>query len=762
VPPNSSLTEWELRYAVHCRRADGPPIPVLLRTPALSASIGFPADEEDQASLSALLSWIADCPAIAPFTYDSFEAFESIAETALAQLLSGHQHAPRSGSRASAPPVIDRTNAIAMLDAQCRWGRPALALSVPGAGASWIARRWLERQSGSNWYFDGRTTSLDEIGSALCAAAMLRPSGRAAPSTDPIGDGTAASALIAALDRLAATGRRVTIVLDNYEEAVASTAGADLSWLPARIARNIRVLIVTHSQRLFAQARGNRLRVMEIASPARSAVGRYAIEYLGRYSKQLEPQDAVRIADAAWGANLHVASVALEELRRHGSFETLHEQVQRVTQADSASALADIVLEGVAATLPPAWRSCARDMLLVLALSLRGLARDEIETVLARIQAPEGAAVPSHIFGAIRLALAPFLAPHDGLFDLHQSALGDWLDQPAQRARLAELANIFDASLRDFAPERARIERPSLAWQAGGEARLAALLADPDAARSILAAGPTYFEGWLALLRPDSQSRVFESWLGSDQLASLAEPERIALAEFAARFGDPERAAALLREGGTLATPLAATVRLQAALITRDREPFEQALSQWLAGGTSQGPAILLLAGAAAGAFDPSVRQTDAILKEARGDAGREGMPLPLAQFHLYAGQLMIARARWRASLGHFASAEALARRIGASALLCRALERRSALLIETRRFSAARQAADECRELAASMRLLRYEALAFERLIEIEKRRANWTQAYSLAATYLDRARSEGGDVSRAEAAIDALEARS
>src|SRR5262249_31353216 len=104
------------------------------------------------------------------------------------------------------------------------------------------------------------------------------------------------------------------------------------------------------------------------------------------------------------------------------------------------------------------------------------------------------------------------------------------------------------------------------------------------------------------------------------------------------------------------------------------------------------------------------------------------------AQLRLSIGQLALVRARWRHAADQFLAAVRLARGAGNLRLLCRALERFSAIEIERHRFRNARRAAAECRELAAMAGLGELEALAFERQIETERRTANWKLAYKLA----------------------------
>jgi hypothetical protein len=98
---------------------------------------------------------------------------------------------------------------------------------------------------------------------------------------------------------------------------------------------------------------------------------------------------------------------------------------------------------------------------------------------------------------------------------------------------------------------------------------------------------------------------------------------------------------------------------------------------------------------------------------------------------------------------------------MGHARLLCQALERIAAVQLERNRFRAARRAAIECREIAFKAGLGEFEVLGFERQIEVERRRANWTEAYQLAETFLARSRKGLCDIQRAKMALATLEAQ-
>src|SRR5262249_54712359 len=117
-----------------------------------------------------------------------------------------------------------------------------------------------------------------------------------------------------------------------------------------------------------------------------------------------------------------------------------------------------------------------------------------------------------------------------------------------------------------------------------------------------------------------------------------------------------------------------------------------------------------------------------------------------------------LARARWRDARDSFEEACKHARRCGHARFLATALERNAVAELELSRFSRARTSATECLTVARSSGLFQQECLAFERLIEIARRRTDWEQAFELASEYLARTREVGKNTTRAEACLKAL----
>ena len=132
-----------------------------------------------------------------------------------------------------------------------------------------------------------------------------------------------------------------------------------------------------------------------------------------------------------------------------------------------------------------------------------------------------------------------------------------------------------------------------------------------------------------------------------------------------------------------------------------------------------------------------------------------------IANGELSVGQLHLGLARWDKAQAAFERAERAARSSANARVLVRALERGAAAALERSKFRQARLKSAEALGLAEGAGLFDFECLAFERLIEVERRRADWGAAYDLANRFLRRCESAGQGMDRAAAVLETLEPR-
>ena len=176
-------------------------------------------------------------------------------------------------------------------------------------------------------------------------------------------------------------------------------------------------------------------------------------------------------------------------------------------------------------------------------------------------------------------------------------------------------------------------------------------------------------------------------------------------------------------------------------------------------GDAGRGRLFAILAACSDGTVALNAKQEQMIIQQLRLILDERRGSLMEGQIDLYAGQIALGKADWSRAASFFASAERFARVIGHVRLLCQALERVAAAQLERNKFRAARRASEECLELSYNAGLRDYETMAFERLIETEKRTSNWAKAYQLAERFLLRCEEGLEDPRRALRALETLE---
>ncbi|HCU36631.1 MAG TPA: hypothetical protein DGT21_14625 [Armatimonadetes bacterium] len=132
---------------------------------------------------------------------------------------------------------------------------------------------------------------------------------------------------------LSAAPRRVIIVLDAVNEMDPADAAWALAWVPSPPSGQVRILISSVSGHAVAAALERRLDALDELGPFSSADAQALFEqYHRRYHKQLDTaQQTLLLSKAESDLPLYL-SVALDELRTLGQFETLTEQIEALPE----------------------------------------------------------------------------------------------------------------------------------------------------------------------------------------------------------------------------------------------------------------------------------------------------------------------------------------------------------------------------------------------------------------------------------------------
>jgi hypothetical protein len=658
-----------------------------------------------------------------------------------------------------------------------------LVTAERGIGSSWLARRWV-REDPHGLYIDGRSLHGGALLHALrapVAAQGINPMSNAATVAGSEGDADLLTSAL--LDRMSRQPAARRIAFDHYEDGVTDEARADIAWIPMALPRGCSLALITRSERLRTQAAdmGWRMHTIERIRPDEAAA--FAEKYLQLFGKHLTPQQKSVLTSAPWSTNLASLILALDELRRHGAFESVDKRLRELAGRDSGAAMAAELIAGLTSVMPAEWHDAVKDALLAIRVSVRGLEEWEIRAAAGaavRGSTADAAAraLPSHLWSAIRISLGSSLAARDALLDIAGGPLLSWVDGcfAAVDEDVQRISAGLSAALQQGPAIRRWTEAPRLAELRDPAHGLEALLSDPLNVQELTSVGVTFAEGWLSKLLPEAQRRVIDGW-PARLSASAPLANRVPISEtayqlgvMAARAGAKDAALHLLEPDGPQTSPATHVHGDErgslVAFLRRDRNYFLQ-LAQQLAGENAPSPldaariniGLTVLAACAdrIAKLDAGVEQ--ALIARLASSLRHDRDPLLEGQLQIYAGQLLLMREQWSAAASQFAAAGRAARRLGHVRVLCQSLERLAAVQLERNKFRSARQAASECRELAFRARLATFEALAFERQIEVEHRRANWTAAYDLATAFLARSREGLCDVGRAKAALAAVE---
>ncbi|MBM3269460.1 MAG: DUF4062 domain-containing protein [Candidatus Sericytochromatia bacterium] len=421
-------------------------------------------------------AWVlADFEALIDRLFPAEEAPDSLAREAAV-------HEAYLASRARV--YVPRADLFALLDAHVAGdGPPVAVLGASGTGKSALLANWALglRAAGTQVpviaHFAGASAQSADW-TVLCRhviASLARAFGLGlAPPDDPL---ALREALRDALWRAAAHGRYV-LVLDGLNQLEDRDGAPDLVWLPVDLPREARLVASTLPGRALDEA-GRRgwsgLVVEALAPPERE---RLVHDYLARFAKALSGDRTAALAAAGQTANPLYLRVVLDELRQHGSHETLDAVIADLLAAPDVPELYQRVLARWEADYQEGRPGLVRDAMSLLWAARRGLAEAELRDLLGSAGAP----LPQAAWSPLFLAADEALLNRSGLLGFAH----DYLRQAVEARYLGRPEDRRDAHLRlaDYFASRPFEGRAveELPWQlaeAGDHTRLAALLADP-------------------------------------------------------------------------------------------------------------------------------------------------------------------------------------------------------------------------------------------------------------------------------------------
>ncbi len=276
---------------------------------------------------------------------------------------------------------------------------------------------------------------------------------------------------------MAAAKGRIVLVIDALNQLDDREGALDLTWLPAAVPANVRLVVSTLPGRALAETQKRGWPSLAVSPLEPEERERLIVDYLAGYSRALGPALRGRIASAAQCANPLYLRALLDELRVWGEHETLGERIDHYLSGPTVEALFELILARYEADYERDRAGLVRDAFSLLWAARRGLSEAELLDLLGT----DGRALPRAYWSPLYLAAETSLTSRSGLLGFFHDYLRAAVEHhylPTEADRTAahlRLADYFAA--REIGPRKIG-ELPWQLAEAKAWQRLADLLAD--------------------------------------------------------------------------------------------------------------------------------------------------------------------------------------------------------------------------------------------------------------------------------------------
>ncbi|MBM3271051.1 MAG: DUF4062 domain-containing protein [Candidatus Sericytochromatia bacterium] len=347
-----------------------------------------------------------------------------------------------------------------------------------------------------------------------------------------------------ALEAAALQGR-LLLVIDGIDQLDDREGAQELAWLPRQVPAGLRLIMSAGPGRAQDAVRRRGWMVTPIAPLSRPERLELVGRFLSQYAKTLAPDLAESLADHAGCGNPLFLTTVLDELRQHGSHETVAGALDHYLAASTPARLFGLVLARWEVDFSKERPHLVRDACRVLWAARRGVSEAELLDMLGA-----GTRLARAFWTPFFLAAEQGLGNRSGRLALAHDALREAVRRrylgtgERRRAAHRELARYFQASGPGW---RTYEELPWQLEQAGDLDGLRDLLADPA---FVSAAWETH------------EFEIKRAWASLERATG-----RGLLEAFAAVLADPDRHSASLHP---IAALLADTGHLKEAAALRD------------------------------------------------------------------------------------------------------------------------------------------------------------------------------------------------
>lgn len=301
-------------------------------------------------------------------------------------------------------------------------GLPLAVLGESGSGKSALLAHWVFRYRNHHpdnfvlIHFAG--ASSDSTDWALMLRRFMGELKRKFPINAEIPANSKALPIVfASWLSIAAEQCRVVLVIDALDQLENKDGASDLVWLPLTLPDNIRLIVSTLPGRSLDALVTRGWSTMNVEPLTVLERNSLITKYLYKYRRKLEDPIREELAKAEQTKNPLFLRALLEEIRLHGEYGKLHEQIRNYLTVDTVEGLYDMILAGYERDYERDRNSLVKDAVSLIWAARRGLSKSELMDLLGS----EGKPLPAAYWAPLFLAMEKSCIEKSGLINFfHQ------------------------------------------------------------------------------------------------------------------------------------------------------------------------------------------------------------------------------------------------------------------------------------------------------------------------------------------------------